>query len=375
MDERAKITFLITDLDFGGAEQVLYELCRGLAPKFQIQVLTLKRKGHFAKLIEELGVPVKSYGLGQKINPAYVLRLLPVFLSISSDLRKCKPDLVQGILFQGNLMAKLTGKISGSKTILCAIHTFDRARLKAVAEMLTSSLARKYIVVSGALKIFCVKNYSIPADKISVIKNGIPLPDNVPAQSNLREKLGIKPGARNIGAIARLHREKGIDLLVRAFHSLAGEFPDLDLVIIGDGPEKSKLEQMSKNLGISNRVRFAGFLPEPEQYLSLFNLFALPSRIEAMPVALMQAMAAGKAIVAAKVGGVPELMEDGKEGLLVPAEDESALSRAISRLLREPALAMALGAKAKERAGREFGLEQMLESYLALYQELTKERS
>jgi len=375
MAEPRKIVFVITDLDFGGAEQVLFDLCQGLKEKFQIRVLTLKGKGHFAKLIEDLGIPVKSYELGRKKGFSYFLRFLYALFQTFRDLSQFQPDIVQGILFQGNLAARIAGKLSGAKVVLCSLHTFDQAALKIIIEKLSSSLAQKYLVVSEALKIFCIKKVAIPADKIVVIRNGIPLPQKVFAQDDLREKLGIKSGARMIGAIARLHPEKGIDLLIRAFQHLASEFPDSRLVIIGDGPEKENLKKSAQSLGISSRVIFAGFQPDPEKYLSLFDLFALPSRMEAMPVALMQAMAAGKAIVAAKVGGVPELVADHQEGILVPAEDEFMLTRAISRLLREPELAKRLGENARAKAEREFSLEKMIGSYHQLYLGLIGEKN
>jgi L-malate glycosyltransferase len=171
-----------------------------------------------------------------------------------------------------------------------------------------------------------------------------------------------------IGAIGRLHREKGMDILVRSFSHLAGDFPDLKLVIIGDGPEKENLRELVSRMNLSERVIFAGFLPEPEKYIPLFEAFVLPSRIEAMPIALMQAMAAGKAIVATNVGGVSELIADNQTGFLVPVEDEFLMTRAISRILRDPALSKKMGQAAKEKAAGEFSRDKMVDSYRRLYQ-------
>ena len=375
MADLKKIVFFITDCDFGGAEQVLFELCQGLQGKFQIQVLVLKSKGHFARLIEQLAIPVKSYELGPKPGLAYFFRMAFVFLRAWSDLRKIKPDIVQGILFQGNLFAKLASKLSGAKIILCSLHTFDQGRIKFLAENLTSFLAKKYIVVSNALETFCIEKLRIPDGKIIVVRNGIQIRQTISDPKKLREKLGIKSDARIIGTIARLHWEKGIDLLIRAFHHLASEFPETILVIIGDGPEKENLKELAENLGIRDRVIFTGFQPEPERFFALFDLFALGSRIEAMPVALMQAMAQGKAIVATKVGGVPELVEDNKEALLVPAEDEFMLTRAISRLLHDPKLAKRLGENARAKAEQEFSLKKMIESYQKIYLELIEDKN
>jgi len=362
-----KIAFLITDCDFGGAEQMLFELCRGLSGQFSMQVLSLKRKGHFGKLIEGLGIPVKSYGLAEVPGPGYPSDFLRALFKVRSELREFRPDLVQGVLFQGNLMARLAGRAAGVNNVLCSLHTFDRGRLKASAEKYTQGLAKKYIVVSDALAEFCAENYSIPRDKIAVIKNGIVMNPAAALDPGLAEKLGLQPGKRVVGTIGRLHREKGTDVLIQSFSRLAGEMKDLRLVIIGDGPERENLMRLAKGLGLGDRVLFAGFLPEPEKYLPLFDLFALPSRIEAMPVSLMFAMAAGRAVVATAVGAVPELIEDNHSGLLVPAEDELQLARAMSRLLADPELSKKLGANARAKAEKEFSIDRMIGSYLKLY--------
>jgi glycosyltransferase involved in cell wall biosynthesis len=362
-----KIVFLITDCDFGGAEKMLYELCRGLNKSFPIQVLALKRKGHFGRMIEELGIPVKSYNLAPSLGLGYYFGLVSVFLRIRSDLVEMNPDIIQGILFQGNFFAKLAGRLAGIKNILCSLHTFDRGSAKVILEKLTNRMAQRYIVVSDALKVFCAEKFSIPLAKISVVRNGIQLEQFAPLGKELREKLGVKSEGPVIGAIGRLHREKGIDVLIRAFSRLASEMPGLSLLIIGDGPEKNSLEEMAKNSGIMDRIIFTGFLPEAEKYLPLFDLFILPSRIEAMPIALMQAMAAGKAIVATNVGAVSELVKDNESAMLVPPEDESLMSRAIAKLLRDPELSRKLGAAAKAKASSEFSLEKMIESYKKIY--------
>jgi len=365
-----KIAFLITDCDFGGAEQILFELCRGLKDKFEIRVLVLKRKGHFAKLIEGLGIPVKSYELGTKINLGYLLGLFRVFFRLRSDLSKMKPDILQGILFQANQMTKLAGRLAGIKLRLCAIHTFDESAAKAFLEKLTSRFATRYVVAPEALKKFCVDRYSIPPGKIQVIWNGIRFEKTQTDRKQMLNELGLAPGLKIMGAIGRLHREKGQDILIRSFSRLTGEFPELRLVIVSDGPERQNLEALAKNLGLGERVIFTGFVPEPEKYFSLFDLFVLPSRIEAMPMVLMQAMAHAQPAVATNVGGVADLIDDNKTGILTPPEDDSSMSSAIARILRNPELSKQLGAAAKMKAEKEFGLEKMIGAYQKLYLDL-----
>ena len=362
-----KIVFLITDCDFGGAEQVLFELCQAWHKEFSIYVLILKQKGYFARRIEELGVEVKSYGLNKKVNLVYMLKLPIIFIRLCWELKKIKPEIIQGILFQANLFAKLTGWLCTVPYIFCALHTFESGRIKKIIEKLSSRIADAYIVVSSALKEFCVKNFSIPRQKIWVIRNGVNLNLTLSSPEELRKSLRLKENNMVIGTIARLHREKGIDLLIRAFQALAKEFPELRLVIVGDGEERENLEALSKNLRLEDKIIFTGFQETPERYLEVFEIFALPSRIEAMPITVLQAMSLGRAIVATKVGGIPELIEDNQEGLLVEAEDQFLLTRAISRLVKDQNLRKKLGEKAKARAIKEFGLEKMLSSYRELY--------
>jgi len=362
-----RIVFLITDCDFGGAEQVLFELCQALHKEFSIDVLILKQKGYFARRIEELGLKVKSYGLGKKVNLIYLLKLPLIFIRLCWELKKIKPEIIQGILFQANLFAKLSGWLCSVPYIFCAVHTFDQGRIKRFLERLSFKLAEVYIVVSAGLREFCIKNFAIPEEKILVIRNGVQLNLSFSSSSELRKSLKLKDSNLVIGAIARLHREKGIDLLIRAFQALAKEFPELILVIVGDGEERENLEALVKNSGLEDRVIFTGFQEAPERYLDVFEIFVLPSRVEAMPITLLQAMSLGKAIVATKVGGIPELIEDSQEGLLVEAEDQFLMTRAISRLVKDQNLRKVLGEKAEARAIQEFGLEKMISSYRELY--------
>ena len=368
MADLKKIAFIITDCDFGGAEQMLFEICSGLKNDFQLQVWVLKRKGYFARKIEEAGVPVKCYDLGTQMGPGYFLKFLLALLKFRADLKIFQPDVLQGILFQANLAAKITGKFAGTPVVFCSLHTFETGVLKIWIEKLTHGLAQKYLVVSDVLKKYLAEYFSLPEQKIMVIKNGIRLAAAKPDEKSLRTELGLPPSGAVIGAIGRLHREKGMDVLIRSFSHLAGEFPDFKLVIIGDGPEKENLRELVSRNNLSERVIFAGFLPEPEKYLPPFEAFVLPSRIEAMPIVLMQAMAAGKAIVASNVGGVCELIDDSQTGFLVPVEDELLMARAISRILRDPALSKRLGAAAREKAERRFSRAEMIDSYRRLYQ-------
>jgi glycosyltransferase involved in cell wall biosynthesis len=369
---KPRLAFIITDCDFGGAEQVLSALCKGLKGDFDIRVLTLKRKGHFAKLIEAEGIEVRSLGLGEKVGLTYLFKLPIALFKTWLDLKKFKPDIAQGILFQGNLFARLAGKTAGVPSVLCALHTFEESVFKNALENMTSSLARQYVVVSGALKNFLSQKCSIPPERITVIRNGIDLSILSPSQDDASVGKMLNRSGPVIGAIARLHREKGIDLLIRSFYHLAKNYPEATLMIIGDGPERQNLEKLCESLGPKKKIVFTGFQPDPHRYFCLFDIFALASRTEAMPITLMQAMAWGLPVVATRVGGVSELIEDGEEGLLVPAEDEFLLTRSMSLILKDGELGKMLGANAQARALREFSLDKMIRAYKDLYLGLVK---
>jgi glycosyltransferase involved in cell wall biosynthesis len=186
---------------------------------------------------------------------------------------------------------------------------------------------------------------------------------------------GNRPaGGTIIGSLAVLRPEKGLADFVRAAAHVVERFPEARFVIWGEGPLRSPLEGLIRDLGLSGAVALAGATLEPEAVLRQLDIFVLPSLSEACSNALLEAMASGRAVVATRVGGNPALVEDEVTGLLVPPQDPAALAKAVIRLIEEPALAAGLAVRAQQRVREEFSMERMLARVQALYAKALAER-
>ena len=178
-----------------------------------------------------------------------------------------------------------------------------------------------------------------------------------------------------IGAVGRLHRLKGLDLLIRAAPGIRAEIPSLQIVLIGRGMEEHELRRLAAEQGVGDAVRFAGFHAEARRLMPAMDVLAVPSRYEGQSISILEAMACARPVVAADVGGIPEVVVDGVTGLLVPAENPEALARALVRLLKDSALAERMGRAGRERVATHFSQAATIDRTFALYEELARRGS
>jgi glycosyltransferase involved in cell wall biosynthesis len=195
---------------------------------------------------------------------------------------------------------------------------------------------------------------------VQTIHNGVP-DDAYPAAPRLR------PGPL-IGAVGRVEPQKGFDILIRALREIVGA----TLVLVGDGRERGRLDELAHRVGVADRVVWTGWSEDPRSYLASFDVFALPSRFEGFPLVALEALLARAAVVATDVGSVAEAIRDGETGLLVPAEDPAALARAIRRLLADDDLRQRLGQQGRQLVLKRFTAANMTRAYQSLYQELLR---
>jgi glycosyltransferase involved in cell wall biosynthesis len=205
----------------------------------------------------------------------------------------------------------------------------------------------------------------VPADKLRVIQNGIDL--NLYRQpretSRLRGALGIPPDARVIGTIGRLNEIKRQDVLLRAFARVRQQVQDAHLLLVGDGPLRHELAALAAGLGLTKHVHFAGFQADTTTHLRLMDVFALTSRSEGMPQAAIEASVAGIPVIASRVGGLPELIVDGRTGMLFTPGNVEELGAGVVRLLGDRPLAEKLAQGGRARAEGMFDIGRMAGEY------------
>jgi glycosyltransferase involved in cell wall biosynthesis len=210
--------------------------------------------------------------------------------------------------------------------------------------------------------------------RVEVIDNGIESSRYQPADDKaaLRQRLGLDPNRRYVVCVARFHPVKDHATLLNAFARVAASQPDVDLLLIGDGELRAELQSLSKSLGLSNRILFFGVRQDVPELLRAADVFALNSVSEAASLTLMEAMATGLPVVVTAVGGNPEIVRDGTDGLLVPRGDSGATAEALLRLLGDPERSAAMGAAGRSRVLKRYELSSTVESYHRLYHRLAR---
>jgi glycosyltransferase involved in cell wall biosynthesis len=260
-------------------------------------------------------------------------------------------------------------RIAGERSVGSRFRGVRRA---AYARVL--SHADAVITNSQRNKSWMEQAYGRAGETIHVIHNGctLPVPSPAPVVQNMRRALGIDAGEFVIATLTHLTPEKDVACLVRAAARLTSQGVKFRLVIAGEGPCADALRQIMSAHQLESRVILAGHVPHSEALLiaQLCDAFALPSRFEGMPNALMEAMSFGRASVASNVGGIPELIEHGQTGLLFEAGNDAALAGHLGRLASDPELRRRLGQSAHSRIAAEFSIEKMVRSHEDLYRAL-----
>ncbi|OGP61745.1 MAG: hypothetical protein A2V67_10320 [Deltaproteobacteria bacterium RBG_13_61_14] len=368
-----RVTYLITDSGVGGAEKMAAALIRGLdRTRFEPSLLAMKPLGETAAGLLEEGVPVASLGLPGRVSGAYFFRLPGAFRRLCQELKRQKTDILHCFLFQANFLGRIAARITGVPKNISSLRVMEAEhRSQFFLDRLTSSWVTRWTAVGEAVRRFAISEIGLDPARIKVIPNGIALAELDRADRGIvRREFGISSEAPLLGTIGRLHPQKGVDLLLRALRELKGQFPALKTLIVGEGPALPALRALASDLGLVQDVIFTGLRRDVPNILAAADLLVLASRWEGMPNVVLEAFAAGRAVVATRVGAVEEMVQDGETGILVPAEDPPALARAIGSLLADPPGRARLAAAGRARVEKEFSLEKMVRLTQELYEDV-----
>jgi sugar transferase (PEP-CTERM/EpsH1 system associated) len=362
---RKKVVQITHSLAMGGLQQVLYNLCRHIdRSMFDVSVIALKESGLFAEKLADINIEV--FVIPQVKKPDYF-----TFVKLARILREMKTDIIHTHNTQPFIDGTLAALLSGVKTIIHTDHsrTFPDKKRYMIAERIMSFFTHKIIGVSDSVTYNLIHYEKIPHDKMLTIHNGINAADYDIDIEKLkkRREIGLDNNSPVIGISSRLCYIKGITYLLKAMCDVCKGYNNVSLVIIGDGPQKKELEQQAVSLGIKRNVYFLGETDKIQPLLKIFDIFVLPSLSEGMPVCLLEAMASGCPIVATNVGGIPEMIENGKNGILVRPADSNALSKAILYLLENEPVRKSLAIEGKRVVREHFSALKMTRMYEQLY--------
>jgi glycosyltransferase involved in cell wall biosynthesis len=388
LERPVPIAFGITDLDVGGAEKALVELVTRLDPrKWSRSVVCLQPAGPLAEPLRNAGVPVTSLDVKSwRDLPSATTRW-------KRELRLRLPAILQTFLFHANLLGRLVGKAARVPIIVSGVRVAERrAKGHLLFDRLTHRLSDAHACVSRATADFQQEAACIPRSRIAVIPNGVaggvpysglrvPKTDRTrPPSVSEATLLAAASGTRDWGlttptlvVVGRLDRQKGVDLLLDSlayFRQSKRPF----VTIVGTGSEREALERKARQLNLMDRVRFVGWQPNPKDWIAAADALVLPSRWEGMPNVVLEAMAAGKPVIATDVEGVADLIEDGVHGFLAPSNDATGLGWAIYRFLTARPQWSAMGEAARARALGEFSFDAMVQRYERLWLDLIERR-
>lgn len=273
-----------------------------------------------------------------------------------------KPDLIHGHLFGAGELAAYRAARKLRVPFVITVHGFDAHRgFKRWLRGRVRRRATRVVAVSEALREYVMKTDRVPSDRIVTIPNGIDTKKFRPGEKKDEDVFTIV-------AVGRLVPEKAYDVLLRAVATLRGF--NWQLQICGDGPERTRLKKLGKELRVSRQIKFLGAINNIPGVLRTADVFVHPSQTEGHGRAILEGMATGLPVIATSVGGTPEAITDGETGLLVPPDDPGMLAAAIRRIQSDRALAHGLGERARAAVIEKFSVERMRAFYKKLYADI-----
>jgi glycosyltransferase involved in cell wall biosynthesis len=348
----------------GGAERVVAQLARTLAAAGNPTVVFVPQRGE-GWLAEELrgsGVAIEGFYLDRPLDPGLAARLAEAF-------RAHRIQLAHSHEFTMSVYGAW-GAWGSSIPHVMTMHggRYHAGQLRRrIALRAASQASQATVAVSDTVARALRRDLWIPRNQVTVVPNGVAPPRG---DGTLRAELGLAPHERLLLAVGNLYAVKGHRYLVEALAWLRGQGFAVHVAIAGRGQEKQPLAEQAHALGVSDQLHLLGLRSDIGNLLSSADLFVLPSLSEGLPLALLEAMLAGCAVVASNVGDVATALDHGTVGRLVPPADSHALAHALGRLLAHPADAHFLGARARQRATTHYTVDRMVERYVALYGKL-----
>lgn len=393
MREKIKVFHVITRLDRGGSAQNTIltllgtderryrsVLIKGLSLESDMSREERSRVESDLLALREKGVSIVTYSsLVRRITPLLDLRCL---IQLFFFFRKERPFIVHTHTSKAGILGRLAAWLAGVPALVHTPHGHIfrgyygplLTEIFVLIERLAARVTDKIVCLTEQEKLDHIKLRVSGPGKFVTIHSGVDLSmfeQPGAFKGRVREELGIPEGDPVIGTVGRLVPVKGHEYMIRAFALLMKRYESLWLILIGDGSMRDYLEDLCKDLKIRDRVIFTGWRSDVPGFLSLFDIFVLPSLNEGMGRVLVEAMVAGRPIVASNVGGIPDLVKDGQNGLLVPAADVKALTNGMDFLLANPEKRTEMGGTGKKMA-KQYGSDSMVQKIEKLYQGLLK---
>jgi len=369
---KKKIFLCITKSNWGGAQKYIYDLATSLpADKFDVSVL-FGEKGTLAEKLTEKGI--RNIELKNSQRDVNILKDLYFLIDLIKLLRKERPDIIHLNSSKMGFVGAIAGRFAGIKKIIFTAHGWafneDRPKWQKfifwAIQAKTVFFSHETIAVSDMTKKQLKPKWL--QKKITVIHNGI-RQEGLLGKEEAKEK--IKPEIKNlnwIGTISELHKNKGLEYMIKGFSNLEKNIlENFVLVIIGEGEERIKLEKLIKEFRMEEKIFLVGKKDKAGLLLKAFDIFLLTSITEALAYCILEAGLAGLPVTASDVGGIPEIIENNKTGILIQARQPEIITEKITELIKNPEKANTLALNLNNKVITKFNIEQMIEKTIAIY--------
>lgn len=380
--QRIRILHVITRLVMGGAQQNTLLTVEHLdRARFSVALASGPGGGPEGTLEPQArSLDISYFEIPSLVRDPQPVKDLAAFIALLRLMRRGHYHVVHTHTTKAGVLGRLAARAAGVPIIVHTPHGHafkgylggTGSRMLVLLERVLAKITDHIICLTDAERHDHLRAGVGKPEQYAVVHSGIDLDRIIAARSNTRRgrrEHGLPENVPLIGCIARLVPVKGIGTLLKALPEIAKRVPHAFVVLVGDGPQREELRAESFRLGIQNRVAFLGLRNDVPDLLPLFDLVVLPSLNEGMGKVAVEAMAAGRPVVASRIVGIKDVVQDGLTGLLVPPEDPQALAQAISALLRNPTLAATMGKAGMDAAGR-YGIPAMVKQIAALYEVL-----
>ncbi|MGE3275485.1 MAG: glycosyltransferase [Vicinamibacterales bacterium] len=349
----------MTSFDTGGTERQMIELVRRLSPdRWTVHVACLRAEGPWrdrvtASAASVTEFPVRSFRRAASWRQA---------LAFARWCRRLGITVVHASDLYTNIFALPAARLAGVRRRLGNRRGLNRDRSPAQRALQTAAYSCAHAVVANSEAAATrLREEGVPAGKVAVVPNGIDCDRFRPRLHAGREPL------RRVVTVANLRPEKGHDVLVDAAAAVLARHPDASFDLVGAGPERERIAARAAERGLGDRVRFLGPRDDIPEVLAAADIFVLPSRTESLPNAVLEAMAAGLPVVASAVGGLVDVIDDGRSGLLVPADNPPVLADRLVRLMDDASLGARLGEAARREVRDRYSFDRMVDAFDRLY--------
>lgn len=361
----------------GGVETSIIALLGALDPaRYQAKVISFPNPP-FEKLLRESGIEYETITRGGKSDLGFPLRLRRLLKRLG-----CRVVHTHGLF--SDLYTSLGCRCwAGRPCHVLTKHTFADADRSASARKVkiidrldrwvVNPRVHRFVAVSEERRQGMIARHGLNPDRITAIHNGVPIASDFDPASiapSLREQIGLPASTPLVGFLGRLNPEKGPDVFVEAFATVAQRVPESKAVVIGDGPMREQLERTAAERGIADRMHWLPYRDDVFPLLADIDVVVMPSRTEGLPMLLLEAMAMARPVVVSRVGGMPEVVTDGESGWLCPTAQADAFGERIAEILTRPDELKRVGERGRSAVLERFTARAMAERMMSLYDEV-----